>query len=102
MYCVNENKDATAHFAFFFNFSFCHSFITHMDVFCQSFLSNYLIKDYEILCTLSGRQVYCVFENEGANPHFAFFFQIFDFSFCHSYMTHMDIFHQSFLGNYLI
>ena len=25
MYCVNENKDAKAHFAFFFNFSFCHS-----------------------------------------------------------------------------
>ena len=42
-YCVNENKDAKAHFAFFFNFSFCHSYITHMDVFCQSFLSNYLI-----------------------------------------------------------
>ena len=41
-YCVNENKDAKAHFAFFFNFSFCHSYITHMDVFCQSFLSNYL------------------------------------------------------------
>ena len=44
VYCVNENKDALAHFAFFFNFSFFHSYITHMDVFfCQSFLSNYLI-----------------------------------------------------------
>ena len=43
VYCVNENKDAKAHFAFFFNFSFCHSYITHMDIFCQSFLSNYLI-----------------------------------------------------------
>ena len=42
VYCVNENKDAKAHFAFF-NFSFCHSYITHMDVFCQSFLRNYLI-----------------------------------------------------------
>ena len=42
VYCVNENKDAKAHFAFFCNFSFCHSYI-HMDVFCQSFLSNYLI-----------------------------------------------------------
>ena len=28
VYCVNENKDAKAHFAFFFNFSFCHSYIT--------------------------------------------------------------------------
>ena len=30
MYCVNENKDTKAHFAFFFNISFCHSFITHI------------------------------------------------------------------------
>ena len=43
VYCLNENNYAKAHFAFFFNFSFCHSYITHMDVFCQSFLSNYLI-----------------------------------------------------------
>ena len=43
VYCVNENKDAKAHFGFFFNFSFFHPYITHMDVFCQSFLSNYLI-----------------------------------------------------------
>ena len=42
VYCVNEIKDAKAHFAFF-NFSFCHSYITHVDVFCQRFLSNYLI-----------------------------------------------------------
>ena len=42
VYCVNENKDAKAHFAFF-NFSFCHSYITHMDVFRQRFLRNYLI-----------------------------------------------------------
>ena len=27
MYCVNENKDAKAHLAFFFNFSVCHSYI---------------------------------------------------------------------------
>ena len=46
--------------------------------------------------------MYCVNENEGANPRFAFFFQILNFSFCHSYMTHMDIFHQSYLRNYLI
>ena len=37
MYCVNENKDAKAHFGFFFNFSFCHSYITHMDVFVRVF-----------------------------------------------------------------
>ena len=48
MYYANENKDAKAHFAFFFNFSFCHTYITHMDIFHQSFLRNYLIYDYKI------------------------------------------------------
>ena len=43
VYPVNENKDAKEHVAFFFYFPFFHSYITHMDVFCQSFLSNYLI-----------------------------------------------------------
>ena len=45
VYCVNENKDAQAHFAFFFQLfllSLLYN-ITHMDVFRQSFLSNYLI-----------------------------------------------------------
>ena len=55
MYCVNKNKDAKAHLAFN-NFSFCHSYIKDMDVFRQYFLSNYLIYDYEILCTLLDRQ----------------------------------------------
>ena len=36
-------------------------------------------------------KVYCVNENKDAYPHFAFFFQIFNFSFCHSYIIHMDI-----------
>ena len=35
VYCVNENKDAKVHFAFFLNFSFCHSYITHMEVFVR-------------------------------------------------------------------
>ena len=43
MYCVNENKDAKAHFVFFFKFSFGHSYIKHMDISRQSFLSKYLI-----------------------------------------------------------
>ena len=44
VYCVNENKDAKAHFAFFqfFIFFFFHSYVIHMDIFCQRFLSNYL------------------------------------------------------------
>ena len=36
-------------------------------------------------------KVYCVNENEGANSHFVFF-SIFHFSFCLSYIIHMDIF----------
>ena len=64
MYCVNENKDAKAHFAFFFNFSFCHSYITHMDVFCQSFLSNYLIlRIMKFSVHFKVDKVYCVNEN---------------------------------------
>ena len=35
VYCVNGNQYAYPHFAFFFNFSFCHSYIAHMDVFRQ-------------------------------------------------------------------
>ena len=42
--------------------------------------------------------MYCVNENQSANPRFAFYFQIFNFSFYHSYITHMHIFHQSFLS----
>ena len=37
-------------------------------------------------------KVYCVNGNKDANPHFAFFFQFFTFSFFHSYIIHMDIF----------
>ena len=35
VYCVNENKDANSFFAFFqfFFFSFCRSYIKHMDIF---------------------------------------------------------------------
>ena len=37
-------------------------------------------------------EVYCVNGNKDANPHFAFFFQFFIFSFFHSYIIHMDNF----------
>ena len=37
-------------------------------------------------------KMYCLNGNEDANPHFAFFFQFFIFSFCHSYIIHMDVF----------
>ena len=64
MYCVNENKDAKAHLAFFFNFSFCHSYITHMDVFLSEFSQQLL--DFRIIkfCVpFQVGKVYCVNEN---------------------------------------
>ena len=84
-------KDAKAHIAFFFNFSFCHSYITHMDFFVRVFFSKYLIKEYENLCTPTGRQsVMCKWKVRCLS---SFCFHV-NFSFCHSYITHMDIFHQ--------
>ena len=37
-------------------------------------------------------KLYCVNENKDDKPYFAFFFQIFFFSFCRSYIIYMDIF----------
>ena len=51
---------------------------------------------------LQDGKVYCVNGNQDAYPHFAFFLQIFIFSFFLSYMIHMDIFFcQRFLSNHL-
>ena len=60
---------------------------------------------FKLCVHLQVGKVNCVNENYDANhPYFTFFFQIFNFFFCHSYMyiTHMDIFRQSFLSNYFI
>ena len=101
MYWVNENKDAKAHFAFFFKFSFCHSYITHMDVFVRIFSATTGFRIMKFRVNFQIGKVYCVNENYGANSYLPFF-QFFNFSFCHSYITHLDIFHQGFLRNYLI
>ena len=37
-------------------------------------------------------KVYCVNQHYDANPQFDFFFQFLIFSFCHSYIIHIDIF----------
>ena len=48
-------------------------------------------------------KVYCVNENLDVHPHFALFFSIFHFSFCHSYTIHMDIFSvKDFSATYLV
>ena len=39
VYCVNENKDANAHFVSYFKFFFCHSYIMHIDIFVRVFLA---------------------------------------------------------------
>ena len=49
VYCLNGNKILILILSSFFNFSFFHSYIQHIDIFfCQRFLSNYLSKDSEI------------------------------------------------------
>ena len=50
VYFVNENQDANPHFAFFqsFNFSFCHSYIRHMDIFSSQFSQKLLDLEFEI------------------------------------------------------
>ena len=45
IYRVNENQIADVYFAFFFKFSIfaiSHSYVMHMEIFCQRFLSNCL------------------------------------------------------------
>ena len=69
MYCVNENKDAKAHFAFFFNFSFCHS--SYIYIWTFSTTTSFRIMKFCVHVQV--RKVYCVNENYGANPHFAVF-----------------------------
>ena len=63
MYWVNENKDAKAHFAFFFIFSFYHSFITHMGHFSSVFSATTLFRIMKLCVHLQVGKVYCVDEN---------------------------------------
>ena len=79
MYCVNENKDAKAHFAFFINFSFCHSFISHMGHFSSVFSATTRFRVMKFCAHLQVGKVYCVDENKDANPHSALFFSNFLF-----------------------
>ena len=39
VYCVKGNLDANPHFAFFFLFSFFHSYIIHIDIFSDKAFS---------------------------------------------------------------
>ena len=63
MYCVNENKDAKAHFVLFFNFSFCHSYITQMDVFVRVFSATAWFRIMKFCVHFQVGRVYCVNEN---------------------------------------
>ena len=47
---------------------------------------------YKFCVHLQVGKVYCVNEKKDANPYFDFFFQFFIFSFCRSYIIHMNIF----------
>ena len=63
VYCVNETKDAKAHFAFFFNFSFCHSYIAHMDIFVRVFSATPKFRFMKFCVHFQVGRVYCVNEN---------------------------------------
>ena len=63
VYIVNEKKDAKAHFAFFFNFSFCHSYITHMDIFVRVFSATTLFRIMKFCVHFQVGKVYCVNKN---------------------------------------
>ena len=53
MYCV----DAKAHFAFFFNFSFCHSYIIHMVIFS---VKDFSVRILKFGTKLDSDKLYCV------------------------------------------
>ena len=63
LYCVNENNYAKAHFAFFFNFSFCHSYITLMDFFVRVFSATNWFRIMTLCVHFQVGKVYCVNEN---------------------------------------
>ena len=64
MYCVDKNKDANPHYTFFFNFyffSFCHSYIIHMDMFSvKDFSATTKVRILKLGTKLDSDELYCV------------------------------------------
>ena len=63
-----------------------------MEISVRDFLAPIGASVFKFCVHLQVGKVYCVNESKGPNPHFAFFLQFCIFSFCHSYIIHMDIF----------
>ena len=63
MYCVNENKDDKAHFAFFFNFPSVTSIITHMDIFVRVFSATTCFRILKFCVHFLVGKLYCINEN---------------------------------------
>ena len=66
MYCVNENKVAKAHFAFFFNFSvplFVHFSFSPMEISVTDFSAPIGASVFKFCVHLQDGKVYCVNEN---------------------------------------
>ena len=63
-----------------------------MEISVTDFSAPFVASAFKFCVHLQVGKVYCVNENKDANPYFAFFFHFFIFSFCRSYIIHMDIF----------
>ena len=69
VYCVNENKDVNLYFAFFFNFSYCRSYIIHVDIFSvKDFSGTTLLMILKFCSKLHSDELYCV----AKQPHIAY------------------------------
>ena len=97
LYCVTKKQPRIAYqslFLFIFSFS-------PMDISVTDFSAPFGASVFKFCVHLQVGKMYGVNENKNANPIF-FIFQCFVFSFCCSYIIHMDIFYcQSFLSNHL-
>ena len=71
---------------------FVHFSFSPMEISVTDFSAPIGASVFKFCVHLQVGKVYCVKENEDANPYFAFFFQFLIFSFCRSYIIHMDIF----------
>ena len=63
-----------------------------MEISVTDFSAPFRASVFKFCVHLQVGKLYCVNENKDANPYFVFFFQFFIFSFCRSYIIHMDIF----------
>ena len=87
LYCVTKEQPHIAYQSLYLFISF-----SPMEISVTDFSAPIRASVFKFCVHLQEGKVYCVKGNCDANPHFAFFFQFFIFSFFHSYIIHIDIF----------